>query len=65
MNFDACDDFSGDFRSGHLIILALVCSEDGEDVFGVMADVFMSRESFFHVIIFYLISFLFNCCLKF
>ena len=46
MNFDACDDFSGYFRSGHFIILALVCSEDGEAVFGVMANILYQGSLF-------------------
>ena len=45
VNRDACEYFSGDFRSDHLMRLLLGCSEYEEVLFDVMNDIFMSRES--------------------
>ena len=49
MNCDAYDDFSGDFSSGDIMILALGFSEYDEGLFDVMADIFMSRGSMFFI----------------
>ena len=44
MNCDACEYFSSDLRSGHLMRPAEGCPEDGEGLFEVIADRFMSNE---------------------
>ena len=47
-----CGDFTGDCSSIHVMILALIFSEDKEGLFEVMSDRFMKME----VIIFILLS---------
>ena len=44
VSFDICEDLSGDFRSGHLVISADCCSEYEEGLFDVIADIFASME---------------------
>ena len=47
VNCDACEDFSGEFRINHFMILALGWSEDKEFLFYVISDILISRESVF------------------
>ena len=44
-NCDACEDLAGDSSRSHLLRSEDCCSYDEEILFGVIDDIFMSRES--------------------